>query len=117
MKRVILSIIILIVIVVFLVSIAFFFNSEDRENSFINSFEECVAAGYPVMESYPEQCRTPDGMLFIRNIVLDLDKPINIIAENLKIPWEVALLPDGTTLITERPGHLVIIKNGNTKRI
>lgn len=31
----------------------------------INSFEECKAAGYPIMESYPEQCRTPDGRLFI----------------------------------------------------
>lgn len=27
----------------------------------INSFEDCAAAGYPVMESYPRQCRTPDG--------------------------------------------------------
>ena len=31
----------------------------------INSFEECAAAGYPIMESYPEQCRTPDGRNFI----------------------------------------------------
>lgn len=29
-----------------------------------NSFEECVAAGNPVMESYPERCRTPDGKTF-----------------------------------------------------
>ena len=27
----------------------------------IDSFEDCAAAGYPVMESYPEQCATPDG--------------------------------------------------------
>jgi hypothetical protein len=32
----------------------------------IRNFEECAAAGYPVMESYPEQCRTPDGRLFVR---------------------------------------------------
>ncbi len=25
------------------------------------SFEDCAAAGYPVMESYPRQCNTPDG--------------------------------------------------------
>lgn len=25
----------------------------------ITTFEECAAAGYPVMESYPRQCRTP----------------------------------------------------------
>ncbi|MCB9362618.1 hypothetical protein H6504_04230 [Candidatus Woesearchaeota archaeon] len=34
----------------------------------ITNFEECVAAGNPVMESYPEQCRTEDGKLFVREI-------------------------------------------------
>lgn len=27
----------------------------------INSYEDCVAAGYPVQESYPEQCAVPGG--------------------------------------------------------
>ena len=36
--------------------------------SAISTFEECAAAGYPVMESYPEQCATPDGRTFIRDI-------------------------------------------------
>ncbi len=31
----------------------------------ITNFAECVAAGYPVMESYPEQCRTDDGQTFV----------------------------------------------------
>ncbi len=31
-------------------------------------FEECVAAGNPVMESYPRQCRTPDGKHFVEII-------------------------------------------------
>lgn len=34
----------------------------------INSFSDCVAAGNLVMETYPEQCRTIDGRLFVRNI-------------------------------------------------
>lgn len=34
----------------------------------IASFEECAAAGYTIMESYPEQCRTPDGRNFTRQI-------------------------------------------------
>ena len=32
----------------------------------IATFEECVAAGYPVMEIYPEQCRVPGGVTFTR---------------------------------------------------
>jgi len=34
----------------------------------INSFEECAQAGYPILESYPEQCHTPDGKSFTRLI-------------------------------------------------
>ncbi len=34
----------------------------------IDSFEECIAAGNPAMESYPRQCRTSDGKHFVENI-------------------------------------------------
>ena len=34
----------------------------------INSFEECAAAGYPIMESYPEQCAVPGGKTFTRTL-------------------------------------------------
>ncbi len=37
----------------------------------ISNFEECAAAGNPIMESYPEQCRTPDGRTFVRDISND----------------------------------------------
>ncbi len=42
--------------------------------STINSFEECVSAGYPVLESYPRQCKTPDGQTFIEDIGDELEK-------------------------------------------
>lgn len=41
---------------------------ENNKINIISSFEECQAAGYPIMESYPEQCKTPDGLNFIRKI-------------------------------------------------
>ena len=34
----------------------------------VTNFEECAAAGNPVMESYPRQCRTPDGRVFVEEI-------------------------------------------------
>ncbi len=34
----------------------------------ITSFAACKDAGYPVMESYPEQCQTPDGRRFINDV-------------------------------------------------
>jgi hypothetical protein len=39
-------------------------------NESISDFDSCVAAGYPVMESFPRQCRTPDG----RNFVSEKDR-------------------------------------------
>lgn len=41
---------------------------KDKTAKTINSFEECQAAGYPVLESYPEQCAVPGGKNFIRDI-------------------------------------------------
>lgn len=37
---------------------------------------------------------------------------IEVIAQDLNIPWEVAFLPDGEILVTERPGFLRLIKSG-----
>ncbi|MEY3784218.1 MAG: hypothetical protein RLZZ230_540 [Candidatus Parcubacteria bacterium] len=32
------------------------------------TFTECKNSGYPISETYPEECRTPDGVLFIQMI-------------------------------------------------
>lgn len=53
-----------------------------------SSFEECAAL-YPVMESYPEQCITPDGTTFTRYIGNELD------------------LNDHIVITTPRPGDVV----------
>jgi len=34
----------------------------------INSFQSCIDAGYPAMESHPRQCRTLGGRLFVEEI-------------------------------------------------
>jgi len=36
--------------------------------STIENFEDCEAAGNPIMESYPRQCRTSDGKHFVEEI-------------------------------------------------
>jgi len=41
-----------------------------------------------------------------------------VIADNLKIPWDMAFLPGGALLISERIGRLLVIeKNGAKKEI
>lgn len=36
------------------------------KNIAINSFEECVAMGNSITDYYPEQCKTKDGLIFLR---------------------------------------------------
>lgn len=53
----------------------YFINKENpsqvaNEPSFenVSSFEECVAAGFPVQESYPRRCALPDGRVYAEEI-------------------------------------------------
>jgi hypothetical protein len=34
----------------------------------IQSFEDCVAKGYPVQETFPERCVTPSGKTFVKQV-------------------------------------------------
>ncbi|MDD5109827.1 MAG: Gmad2 immunoglobulin-like domain-containing protein [Patescibacteria group bacterium] len=34
----------------------------------VNNFLDCANAGYPIMESYPRQCKTPDGRSFTEDV-------------------------------------------------
>lgn len=88
MKKVTLIVIsaIIIFVVAFLVSIAVL---KYQAKSNVSNFEQCAAQGNPIMESYPEQCRTPDGRLFIRDIGNAIDK------------WDLI------TVSSPRPGDII----------
>lgn len=83
------SILQIIVIVLILAGFTLAANLTKNEIStpFVTNFEECVAMGNPVMESYPRQCRHED-MTFVEDIT--------------KVPractMEAKLCPDGTAV-------------------
>lgn len=53
----------------------------------IQSFADCVAAGNPVLESFPEQCRTADGQLFTNTVTgVAVGEPVGGITEPTKLP-------------------------------
>jgi len=52
----------------------FFYVLVTKTEVVVTSFEECEEAGYPVFESYPEQCRDSNGILYVRDIGDELDK-------------------------------------------
>jgi len=61
-----------IVFILIAVGLAWYFGFYQKEGktlgSAISNFDECIEAGYPVLESYPRQCKTPDGKNFVEDI-------------------------------------------------
>lgn len=45
---------------------------ENTKTPVVLSFEDCVKAGYPIMESYPRQCKTPDSRTYTEEVVLPI---------------------------------------------
>jgi len=70
------KILIFLIIIVVLGATACFimFKPGEAPITDINNFEECISAGYPVMESYPRQCKTPDGKTFTEDIGNEVEK-------------------------------------------
>ena len=60
-----LAIIILLLLIIILFS-ACTAKAEKTVTKEITSYEECVAAGYPILKTYPPQCVTPDGKRFVK---------------------------------------------------
>ena len=69
----------------------------------INSFEDCVNAGYPIMESYPRQCKTPDGRTFTEIIPPTEPEPIGQTEERItKKPFGIKISPENSPISPER---------------
>lgn len=67
-KRTIYISISLFIVFLIVVAVDFKLSKESVQEPLITNFEECKNAGYPIMESYPEQCLDPNGNLFVRVI-------------------------------------------------
>lgn len=52
---------------VFLLLAAYSFTKQ-KPTPEILSFEDCAKAGYPIMESYPRQCKVPDGRTYAEEL-------------------------------------------------
>lgn len=68
---------ILVVIILIIIALLVwfgFFKTEENQYQNILSFEDCLNAGLPVMESNPRQCRTPDGRTYAEELPREEDK-------------------------------------------
>lgn len=67
MKLKIILILVTVLAVLFAIWAIFFYREKSALLK-IQTFEECLINGYPVQESYPRQCLTPDGRAFVEII-------------------------------------------------
>lgn len=76
------SVLIIVGIVLLLVGGFFMMKmNEQKRLSAIDSFEKCQEAGYPIMESYPPQCRV-NGQTFTQDIGNELEYRDEILISN-----------------------------------
>ena len=90
MKKVIFS----LILIISLFTAFLIWNQKKIEKSIagVSNFEECAAKGYPILESYPSQCKTPDGRTFIEYIGNELEKQ-DLIRVNSPRPNELIQSP------------------------
>ena len=61
-----------VVLVLAAIAVGLLFDIGRKEDPLVvRSFEECAQAGYPIMESFPRQCRTPYGDTFTEEVRAD----------------------------------------------
>jgi len=76
-------------------AIYFFAQEKSTQNKAtieITDFYSCIEAGNPAMESYPAQCRTVDGRLFVQEVGNELEKA-NIIRVGSPRPGKIISSP------------------------
>lgn len=81
-------IVISILVALTLIFLAVMNSDKDTEKISINSFEECVEMGYPILESYPEQCVSPEKT-FTRDIGNEFEKIDLIMVESPRPNTEI----------------------------
>jgi len=65
----------ILALVIVILGIKFFwFDKKQDSQLVVKNFSDCVNAGYPVMESYPKQCKTPGGRNFVEEVGNKLEK-------------------------------------------
>lgn len=90
------AVIILAIVLILLAAYYYFFLRTDEipVNNTISviSFDSCAKAGYPVLESFPRQCKTPDGRTFVEDIGNALEKQ-NLIKLDSPRPNDIVKSP------------------------
>jgi hypothetical protein len=73
-----------LIILLIVIAAVLFLTKKNEATPVVSNFTECVAAGYPVMESFPRQCKTPEGRNFTE--IIDGEDFSNLITVTTPAP-------------------------------
>jgi hypothetical protein len=113
------AVIVILVAVIAGLLLYFLPKAADEPDSVVNpadvqDFLTCADAGYPVMESDPRQCRTPDGRLFVEDTTENAEVVINtpMIGQRVTSPLTVSGKAKGTWFFEDNLPVTLKDKNG-----
>jgi glucose/arabinose dehydrogenase len=75
--------------------------SDDQVNNIVEYVLEAEKGAMATNDNIPSQLQT-----------LEYNVDVEVVAEGLEIPWAIAFVDDNRMLVTERPGRLRMIENG-----
>ena len=60
----------------------------------------------------------PANLAEIQITVTEISQDVSVetVVQNLEVPWAIAFAPDGRIFVTERPGRIRVIRDGNLRR-
>lgn len=60
-----------LLLIILSTSVWYFLKHSSNSKPLVSNFADCAALGYPIMESYPARCMTPDGRQFTQELAVN----------------------------------------------
>jgi hypothetical protein len=76
--------IVIAILLVIIIGTLVWYGAYDQKNKNIDSYDECAAAGYPVLGSFPQKCSVPSGKSFTQ--ATDIQTPLSLEGETVCLP-------------------------------
>ena len=113
---------VILIVLIIVIWLFYFFFARQLERYFFQPTEQAGLPGVSIDKNQAEQreiiqeedLSESETVIETEDELIEALKDIEVVASNLQIPWEIVWLPSGEMLVTQRPGNLLLINNGQT---